>query len=97
MPSNDIVLIESNKHKFQRLYQLLNSLSFLSTGHLLLYHSSTNVLTGEWYLPTLTQSQKYEFNLGEDPDVILIYNRTTTMNQKNQFILNSYKYFHSKS
>lgn len=80
--SNDFVLIDSHKDKFQRLYQLSNSSSFLPTGHLLLYDSSINVLTGEWYLPTLVESEKYEFKLGEDPDVILIYNRTTNINQK---------------
>ncbi|CAF1149119.1 unnamed protein product [Rotaria sordida] len=85
MPSistNNIVSIISNKHKFQRLYQLSNSSSFLPTGHLLIYDSSSNVLTGEWHLPTLTEFEKYEFKLGEDPDIILEYNRTTTNNQK---------------
>ncbi len=85
MPSisfNDVVLIDSNKDKFQRLYQLSNSSSFLPTGHLLLYDSVDNILTGEWYLPTLVESEKYEFKLGEDPEVILYYNRTTNMNQK---------------
>ncbi|CAF5168214.1 unnamed protein product, partial [Rotaria sp. Silwood1] len=38
--------------------------------------------TGEWHLPTLTEFEKYEFKLGEDPDIILEYNRTTTNNQK---------------
>ena len=80
--SNDVVLIDSQKDKFQRLYELSNSSSFLPTGHLLLYDSPDNVLTGEWYLPTLVESEKYEFKLGEDPDVILIYNRTTNISQK---------------
>ncbi|CAF1539794.1 unnamed protein product [Rotaria sp. Silwood1] len=80
--TNNIISIISNKHKFQRLYQLSNSSSFLPTGHLLLYDSTLNVLTGEWHLPTLTEFEKYEFKLGEDPDIILEYNRTTTNNQK---------------
>ncbi|CAF2670306.1 unnamed protein product [Rotaria sp. Silwood2] len=80
--TNNIVSVISNKHKFQRLYQLSNSSSFLPTGHLLLYDSSSNVLTGEWHLPTLVELEKYEFKLGEDPDIILEYNRTTTNNQK---------------
>jgi len=79
---NNTVLIDSNKHKFQRLYQLSNSSSYLPTGHLFLYDSPVNALTGEWYLPTLAQSEKYEFKLGEDPDVMLVYNCTTTINQK---------------
>ena len=28
----------------------------------------------------LAESEKYEFELGQDPDIILIYNRTTTIN-----------------
>ena len=46
--------IATGKHKFQRLYQLSNSSSLLPTGHLLLYDSSSNVLTGEWQLPTIS-------------------------------------------
>ncbi|CAF1295829.1 unnamed protein product [Rotaria magnacalcarata] len=72
----------SNKHKLQRVYQISNSSLFLPTGHLMLYDSSLNVLTGEWHLPTLTEFEKYEFKLGEDPDIMLEYNRTTTNDQK---------------
>ena len=82
IPLKDVVFVDSSKDKFQRLYQLSNSSSFLPTGHLLLYDSPANVLTGEWYLPTLIQSEKYEFKLGEDPDVILFYNRTININEK---------------
>ncbi|CAF0835847.1 unnamed protein product [Adineta steineri] len=78
---NTPVSIISGKHKFQRLYQLSNSSSFLPTGHVLLYDSSSNVLTGEWHLPTLAESEKYEFELGQDPDIMLIYNRTLSVNQ----------------
>lgn len=73
---NSAVSTVSGKHKFQRLYQLSNSSSFLPTGHLLLYDSSAHVLTGEWHLPTLAESERYEFELGQDPDIMLIYNRT---------------------
>jgi len=79
---NNFVSIDSSKNKLQRVYQLSNSSSILPTGHILLYDSSANVLTGEWHLPTLAQSEKYEFKLGEDPDVMLVYNCTTTTNQK---------------
>lgn len=71
----------SNRQKFQRLYQLSNSSSILPTGHLLVYDSSSNVLSGEWNLPTLAESEKYEFELGQDPDIILIYNRTLSTNR----------------
>lgn len=71
----------SNRQKFQRLYQLSNSSSILPTGHLLLYDSSSNVLSGEWNLPTLAESEKYEFELGQDPDIILVYNRTLSINR----------------
>jgi hypothetical protein len=82
-PVNKIVSIAvSNKYKFQRLYQFLNISSFLPTGHLLLYDSPANILTSEWQLPTLLESEKYEYKLGEDSDVILLYNRTTTSNPK---------------
>jgi hypothetical protein len=74
---NTVPSVISGKHKFQRLYQLSNSSSFLPTGHLLLYDSSSKILTGEWHLPTLAESEKYEFELGQDPDIILVYNRTT--------------------
>jgi hypothetical protein len=70
----------SKKYNFQRFYQFSNISSFLPAGHLLLYDSSTNVLTGEWHLPTLTESENYEFKLGEDSDVMIMYNRTTTSN-----------------
>lgn len=76
--SNSETLTMAGKHKFQRLYQLSNSSSFLPTGHLLVYDSSSNVLTGECNLPTLAESEKYEFELGQDHDVILTYNRTIT-------------------
>lgn len=79
--SNSALSITSGKHKFHRLYQLSNSSSYLPTGHLLLYDSPSHVLTGEWHLPTLTESEKYEFELGEDPDIMLIYNRTMTVNR----------------
>jgi hypothetical protein len=79
--TNSATSIIYGKHKFQRLYQLSNSSSFLPTGHLLLYDSSSNVLTGEWHLPTLAESEKYEFELGQDPDIMLIYNRTLTVNR----------------
>ncbi len=82
LPSiNGAASIISSKHKFQRLYQLSNSSSFLPTGHLLLYDSPSNVLTGEWHLPTLAEAEKYEFELGQDPDVMLVCNRTTTVNR----------------
>jgi hypothetical protein len=79
--SNSATSIISGKHKFQRLYQLSNSSSFLPTGHLLLYDSSSNVLSGEWHLSTLAESEKYEFELGQDPDIMLVYNRTISMNR----------------
>jgi hypothetical protein len=79
--SNSATSIISGKHKFQRLYQLSNSSSFLPTGHLLLYDSSFKTLTGEWHLPTLAESEKYEFELGQDPDIILVYNRTISINR----------------
>jgi len=79
--TNSATSIIYGKHKFQRLYQLSNSSSFLPTGHLLLYDSSSNVLTGEWHLPTLAESEKYEFELGQDPDIMLVYNRTLTVNR----------------
>ncbi|CAF0803080.1 unnamed protein product [Adineta ricciae] len=84
MPSpilNSAQAIISGKHKFQRLYQLSNSSSFLPTGHLLLYDSSAHILTGEWQLPTLAESEKYEFELGQDADIMLVYNRTLSMNR----------------
>jgi hypothetical protein len=74
---NSATSVISGKHKFQRLYQLSNSSSFLPTGHLLLYDSSSKILTGEWHLPALAESEKYEFELGQDPDIMLVYNRTT--------------------
>ena len=73
--------IVSGKHKFRRLFQLSNSSSFLPAGHLLLYDSTSHVLAGEWNLPTLIESEKYEFELGQDPDVMLIYNRTISFNR----------------
>jgi hypothetical protein len=79
--SNSAISIMSGKHKFQRLYQLSNSSSFLPTGHLLLYDSASNVLTGEWHLPTLAESEKYEFELGQDPDIMIVHNRTMSMNR----------------
>ncbi|UJR27587.1 hypothetical protein I4U23_008868 [Adineta vaga] len=79
--TNNAQSIISGKHKFQRLYQLSNSSSLLPTGHLLLYDSSSHVLTGEWYLPTLAESEKYEFELGQDPDIMLLYNRTLLTNR----------------
>ncbi|CAF3186356.1 unnamed protein product [Rotaria socialis] len=79
--SNSDTTILSGKHKFQRLYQISNSSSFLPTGHLLLYDSSVNVLTGECNLPTLAESEKYEFELGQDSDIMLVYNRTLTTNR----------------
>jgi hypothetical protein len=79
--SSSATSIISGKHKFQRLYQLSNSSSFLPTGHLLLYDSSSKILTGEWQLPTLAESEKYEFELGQDPDVMLVYNRTISVNR----------------
>lgn len=80
LPSMTSDTATSNSYKFQRLYQLSNSSSFLPPGHLLLYDSSSNVVTGEWQLPSLAESEKYEFELGQDPDVILVYNRTISMN-----------------
>jgi hypothetical protein len=79
--SNSATSIMSGKHKFQRLYQLSNCSSFLPTGHLLLYDSPSNVLTGEWHLPTLAESEKYEFELGQDPDIMFVYNRTLSTNR----------------
>jgi hypothetical protein len=79
--SNSATSVISGTHKFQRLYQLSNSSSFLPTGHILLYDSSSNVLTGEWYLPTLAESEKYEFELGQDPDIMLVYNRTLSISR----------------
>lgn len=79
--SNLATSVFSGKHKFQRLYQLSNSSSFLPTGHLLLYDSSSKILTGEWHLPTLAESEKYEFELGQDPDIMLVYNRTISINR----------------
>lgn len=79
--SNRATSVISGKHKFQRLYQLSNSSSFLPTGHLLLYDSSLKILTGEWHLPTLAESEKYEFELGQDPDIMLVYNRTISLNR----------------
>jgi len=79
--SNSGTSVVVGKHKFQRFYQLSNSSSILPTGHLLLYDSSSNVLSGEWNLPTLAESEKYEFELGQDPDIILIYNRTLSTNR----------------
>ena len=86
--------IISNRQKFQRLYQLSNSSSILPTGHLLLYDSSSNVLSGEWNLPTLAESEKYEFELGQDPDIILVYNRTLSSNAtsiKTNVLIQNYK------
>ncbi|CAF2420452.1 unnamed protein product [Rotaria sp. Silwood2] len=79
--TNSITSIISGKHKFQRLYQLSNSSSFLPTGQLLVYDSTLNVLTGECHLPTLAESEKYEFELGQDPDIMFVYNRTLTINR----------------
>ena len=79
--SNSATLVISGRHKFQCLYQLSNSSSFLPTGHLLLYDSSSNILTGEWDLPTLAEGEKYEFELGQDPDIVFVYNRTLTINR----------------
>jgi hypothetical protein len=79
--SNSATSIISGKHKLQRLYQLSNCSSFLPTGHLLLYDSSSNVLTGEWHLPTLAESEKYEFELGQDSDIMFVYNRTLSINR----------------
>lgn len=76
VPLSSASSMVSTRQKFQRLYQLSNSSSILPTGHLLVYDSSSNVLSGEWNLPTLAESEKYEFELGQDPDIILIYNRT---------------------
>ncbi|CAF3591145.1 unnamed protein product [Rotaria sordida] len=79
--TNSITSIISGKHKFQPLYQLSNSSSFLPTGQLLVYDSTSNVLTGEWHLPTLAELEKYEFELGQDSDIMFVYNRTLTINR----------------
>jgi hypothetical protein len=73
------------------LYQLSNSSSYLPAGHLLVYDSPTNVLTGEWHLPTLAESEKYEFELGQDPDIMLVYNRTMSTNHTtNSSVITTY-------
>ncbi|CAF3432109.1 unnamed protein product [Rotaria sp. Silwood1] len=79
--TNSVTSIISGKHKFQRLYQLSNSSSFLPTGQLLVYDSTLNVLTDECHLPALAESEKYEFELGQDSDVMFVYNRTLTINR----------------
>jgi hypothetical protein len=32
-------------------------------------------------VPALAESEKYEFELGQDPDIMLVYNRTLTVNR----------------
>lgn len=95
----NLTSVTTGKHKLQRLYQISNSSLFLPTGHLMLYDSSSSVLTGEWHLPTLAEFEKYEFKLGEDPDTIIEYNRTTTNDQKSNsslittnVLIQNYKY-----
>ena len=72
----------SNKQTFHRLYQLSNSSLFLPTGPISLYDSSSNIFTGEWYLPSLVPNEKYEFQLGKDADVMLNYNHSIVINPK---------------
>ncbi|CAF0897068.1 unnamed protein product [Didymodactylos carnosus] len=79
LSTTDTGFLQYEKRKFSRLYLLSNSSTYIPNGLMLIYDNS--ILSGEWSLPKLGEGERYEFELGEDADVLLMRNSTSVINK----------------